>query len=327
MPYLNANDSSAKITSFLKASRQRVTKDEIIASAETSKASYDLESPSDGWLFWECEEGDSIQFGGVIARVFDSEEELPSAIDSGTGKSVKISKKAQALIDKYGLSVNDLPGKEILLEKDVLDLIKDRHLSDNESPIEDLDPALLKLEEDLTRLLAYKRQMMRSKFNRHVPSGTLLNDRWSLARDLGFGESSSVYDESLVLGNVRIGHDCWIGPYTILDGSGGSLDIGNWSSIGSGVHVYSHHTIAKTLTGGKAKTYHSSTIIGNNCFIAPNSIIAPGTRIGDSCFVAAFSYVEGIFEDFSYISGNPARIVGRVVIQDDRARLELFPSS
>ena len=36
----------------------------------------------------------------------------------------------------------------------------------------------------------------------------------------------------------------------------------------------------------------------------------PGTTIGKGCIVAAYSYVEGTFPDFSVIKGNPATVGG-----------------
>ena len=44
----------------------------------------------------------------------------------------------------------------------------------------------------------------------------------------------------------------------------------------------------------------------------------PGTKIGKGCIVGAFSYVSGIFEDFSIISGQPAKKIGDVRAADLR---------
>jgi acetyltransferase-like isoleucine patch superfamily enzyme len=174
----------------------------------------------------------------------------------------------------------------------------------------------------LSAMLEALRRRMKARFNRHVPTGSLLHDRWQLARDHGFGEGTSVYDECLILGDVSIGRHCWIGPFTVLDGQGG-LTIGDHVDIGAGAHIYSHNTIERALTGHRAPMYRKATKIGNCCFIAPHAILGPGTVLGDRCFVAAGSYVEGIYPADSYIAGNPGRIVGNVSIQGDRAHLQL----
>ena len=39
-------------------------------------------------------------------------------------------------------------------------------------------------------------------------------------------------------------------------------------------------------------------------------LIMPGTTIGKGCMVSAYSYVNGVFPDFSIIAGNPAVVTG-----------------
>ena len=171
-------------------------------------------------------------------------------------------------------------------------------------------------------LLASLQEGMRTRFDRHVPVGTLLNDRWSLARSLGFGEASSIYDECLVLGDVVVGSHCWVGPFTVLDGAHAPLVIGDYTSVGTGSQLYTHDTIERTLSGSDAPPRARPTTIGRCCFISPLVIIGPGTVLGDHCFVAAASYVQGEFPAYSYIAGNPARRVGRVELSDGRVVLK-----
>jgi hypothetical protein len=56
--------------------------------------------------------------------------------------------------------------------------------------------------------------------SRSLPSTDLFFDRWERAKALGYGEGTSVYDSCCIFGNVKVGKNTWIGPYTILDGSG-----------------------------------------------------------------------------------------------------------
>src|SRR5260370_29734578 len=81
----------------------------------------------------------------------------------------------------------------------------------------------------------------RQRFHRRVSFGDLLTDRWENAREYGFGEGTSCYDNVLVLGDVKVGRNCWIGPNVVLDGSGG-LKIGDNCSISAGVQLYTHNT-------------------------------------------------------------------------------------
>src|SRR4030095_5352787 len=86
------------------------------------------------------------------------------------------------------------------------------------------------------------RNQMKLKFNRHVSFGDLFTDRWETSRHYGFGEGTSCYDNVLILGNVVVGRNTWIGPNVILDGSGG-LEIGDYCSISAGVQIYTHNTV------------------------------------------------------------------------------------
>jgi len=52
--------------------------------------------------------------------------------------------------------------------------------------------------------------------------------------------------------------------------------------------------------------------IGNNVFIGMNSIILPGTRIGNNVIIGAGSVVRGTIEDYSVVTGNPAKVIGDI---------------
>ena len=86
-----------------------------------------------------------------------------------------------------------------------------------------------------------RRSETKKKWNRVLPFNELISDRWEKAQFLNGLSGSSVYDNSYVFGKVSIGKNTWIGPYTILDGSGGKLTIGEFCSISSGVQIYTHN--------------------------------------------------------------------------------------
>jgi acetyltransferase-like isoleucine patch superfamily enzyme len=244
-----------------------------------------------------------------------------------------ISAKAKELIVEHSLSLTQFAGLDVVRVADVEAVLRQRTTTSRPEPArtfrgEQLDAESdwdglcdTELRRDLAAILGTLRKRMKARFNRHVPTGDLLHDRWELARDHGFGEGSSVYDSCLILGDVVVGRNCWVGPNTILDGMHAELRIGDSVDIGAGAHVYTHNTIERALTGHKAALFSKPTMIGNCCFIAPHSIIAPGTVLGDHCFVAAGSYVEGHFPPFSFVSGNPAKRAGVVELRDGRARV------
>lgn len=151
------------------------------------------------------------------------------------------------------------------------------------------------------------RDRLRANHHRILPVGDLLSDRWEKARYLGFGEGSSIYDSSLVFGDVRVGVNTWIGPFTILDGSGGGLTIGDHCSISAGVQIYTHDSVERALSGGVAPLSKAPVSIGSRCYLGPNAVIAKGVHIGDGCVVGAHSLVLEDVPTGVRVFGSPAK--------------------
>ncbi|MDH3987675.1 MAG: acyltransferase [Gammaproteobacteria bacterium] len=150
----------------------------------------------------------------------------------------------------------------------------------------------------------------RREFDRALPLADYIVDRWEKAQLLGFGDGSSIYDSALVLGDVTVGRHTWIGPSTILDGSGGPLVIGDYCSISAGVQIYTHDTVKRSLTAGKAAVDTGSTRIGSNCYIGPNTVVAKDVTIGDGVVVGANSLVTEDIPSGKKAFGTPCRCVG-----------------
>ncbi|MDP8219600.1 MAG: acyltransferase [Candidatus Theseobacter exili] len=152
------------------------------------------------------------------------------------------------------------------------------------------------------------RDKMHNNWDRTLSFGDCFVDRWEKAEYLGFGKGSSIYDSSLVYGNVKVGKNTWIGPFTILDGSGG-LEIGDNCSIAAGVQIYSHDSIKWAISGGKEKYDHKQTKIGSRCYVGPNAIISKGVTIGDNCIIGAMSLVLEDIPSGNKAYGNPCKII------------------
>lgn len=154
---------------------------------------------------------------------------------------------------------------------------------------------------------------MSEKWRRSLPFGDCVVDRWERARALGFGEGTSIYDSALVLGDVLVGRNTWIGPAVVLDGSGG-LEIGDHCSISAGVQIYSHDSVDWALTGGTAPYARARTLIGSRCYIGPQAVIARGVVIGDGCIIGACSLVLESIPAGMKAFGTPCRVVGRATV-------------
>ena len=143
----------------------------------------------------------------------------------------------------------------------------------------------------LKKLIKVERNNIYSKYKRHVSVNDLLSDRWETAKFYGFGQGSSCYNNVLIIGNVKVGKNVWIGPNVVLDGSGG-LEIGDYVSISSGVHIYTHDTVSWSNSLGKKPKETKSTKIGHGVYIGPNSIIQMGLNISDKAIIGSLSFVN-----------------------------------
>ena len=170
--------------------------------------------------------------------------------------------------------------------------------------------------DQLLALYAHLRAETHARWDRDLPFDELLFDRWERARSLGFGEGASIYHSALVYGDVVVGPSTWIGPFTLLDGSGG-LRIGRNCSISAGVHIYSHDTVKWALSGGALAYVNSPVEIGDCCHIGGQTVIAPGVTIGPHSAIGACSFVNRDVPANTVAVGIPCRAIGRVEIGED----------
>jgi len=185
--------------------------------------------------------------------------------------------------------------------------------------IEGLLQHLRLLEESLS-------QDVKENYDRSLPFQDLVFDRWQRAKSLGWGKGASVYQESLIFGDVKVGKGTWVGPFTILDGSGG-LRIGDNCSISAGVQIYTHDTVQKRLSEGEIPIERTTTAIGDSCYIGPQTVITKGVEIGHHCVVGANSLLMKNLEPYSVAFGNPATTRGKVRFDDDRRAILEMDSS
>lgn len=181
---------------------------------------------------------------------------------------------------------------------------------------ERIDEETRKLVERARRAYEQLGAAMRERWHRDLPIEELIYDRWERARALGFGAGTSIYHSSYVYGDVRVGAGTWIGPMTVLDGTGG-LAIGDSCSISAGVHIYTHDTVSWAISGGKAPHDRAPVTIGSNCYIGSQAVIAKGVAIGDHCVVGACSFVDRDLPPYTVAFGVPCRPAGAVSVLPD----------
>ena len=178
------------------------------------------------------------------------------------------------------------------------------------------------LENSLQELYSNLNNRSKIDYNRSLPFQDSMFNRFKRAETLKFGKKTSIYNSSYVFGDVEVGNNTWIGPNTILDGSGNTLKIGNFCSISSGVQIYTHDTVFWAVSGGKLPFKKGSVTIGDFNYIGSLSIINHGITIGNRCIVAANSFVNCNIPDRSIYAGSPAKKIGEVVLKNNEINLK-----
>jgi acetyltransferase-like isoleucine patch superfamily enzyme len=161
---------------------------------------------------------------------------------------------------------------------------------------------------ELQNLNSFQAKFFRKNWNRSLPFADYFIDRWEKAKSLGFGDGSSIYDNSLVIGNVVVGSKTWIGPFCILDGSGG-LKVGSNCSISAGVQIYTHDSVKWSISKGNDPYEINSVSIGDNTYIGPNAVITKGVKIGSHCVIGANSFVNKDIPSNTKAWGTPCEII------------------
>lgn len=135
-PKVGTSDIDVKLCAILR-NNQKISIGDIICEVETSKATYDIESEYDGYIYMIHNLYDNINVGSPLAIISEiqlSEVELKLEINkfvsNNDAKSLKtnVTKKAQILIDKYELDISSI-NKEIITENDVQKLLISTKLS------------------------------------------------------------------------------------------------------------------------------------------------------------------------------------------------------
>lgn len=139
------------------------------------------------------------------------------------------------------------------------------------------------------------------------------------------------HEQAWVIGSPVIGEGTWIGAFTIIDGSGG-LEIGSGCDISSGVHIYTHSSVRRCVSGREfAEVEREPVVIGDRVFIGANAVVLMGVRIGDEAVIGAGAVVTADVAARTVVTGIPARPVADVNLGtrdgDPRPTFTAWPDS
>ena len=116
---------------------------------------------------------------------------------------------------------------------------------------------------------------------------------------------------------LEIGSYSYVGMNSIINGFAAKVKIGHNVSIAQNINIMAD-------SGPNASTVMQSIFpiekgpvqIGNHCWIGASVIIMPNVILGDFCIVAANSFVNNSFAEYSIIGGNPAKVIRRLTEEE-----------
>lgn len=149
--------------------------------------------------------------------------------------------------------------------------------------------------------------------NSLIRSYTIVYAGNSLGDGLNTGHHVTIREKTIAGNNCSFGSyndiqgDCKIGDFCRFQSF---VNIGQKSTIGSFVFIYPYVVLTNDNTPPSNDL--KGVTIDDYSQITSGAIMLPGAKIGKHCLVASNSTVSGIFEDDSFISGAPAKRVGKL---------------
>ena len=126
------------------------------------------------------------------------------------------------------------------------------------------------------------------------------------------GDGTYVSETSQVIGNVKIGDNCYIGHGAIIRGDYGRIEIGDGTAVEEGVVIHAPpnglHLIGKSVTLGHGAVLHGNKI-GDYSVIGMGSILSIFSETGEWSIVGEGSVVRANqkISGSTVAVGNPAK--------------------
>lgn len=149
--------------------------------------------------------------------------------------------------------------------------------------------------------------------------------------ELTIGDYTTIHHGSIIHGiRTTIGHNCWIGHYTIIDSLGGNTVLGNNVGVGAHSQLWSHMKFGDTLLGCKWNS-SGSLILEDDVWLVGHCILAP-LRAKKMAMLMTGSVATKDLEENQIYAGTPARNVSErlgaqfeiVSIKERHRRFELI---
>ena len=331
----NVSDDEYVLVEIMVSEVEKVEAGQHIATFEGSKAAYEVEASTGGYVAFSCGVGDVIKVNEVFATVYERLEDIkrePTISKIRDPEDANISAKARNLLEKNNLDIKLFSGKDIIRVSDVENYISEMHSLDLSLELTDRSLLIVGIgsqadvvndiisevgDFEISAYVDYKNEI-KSKDGLPVislhqfKSLTLAN---SIAvyvclpdRDLEKTLVADVQNSKAYLVNVisrtatvspraKLGRNVFIGPNCLV---GPFADIGDNVRMLNGSSVAHHSKIGAGTWICDGATVGGNVEIGNQCLIGLNSSVNKKIKIGHKCVITSGTNVsenkqDGVF--------------------------------
>ena len=156
--------------------------------------------------------------------------------------------------------------------------------------------------------------------NIHLGSNVSI-DKNSTINNVVIGRDTKIAAEVNIFGSehnlLEIGESCYIGPKCLIEGYNAKVIIGSFVSFAQNINLMSGSGPNASLRMQKIfPIIKGPVIIGNHCWIGASVIIMPNVTMGKYCIIAANSFVNKSFDDYSVVGGSPAKLIRKLTTSE-----------
>ena len=136
------------------------------------------------------------------------------------------------------------------------------------------------------------------------------------------GKDVYISDQAVVIGDVKIGDGCYVGPGAILRGDYGRIEIGSGTAVEENVTIHAPPErvcqVGKKVTLGHGAIIHAGRI-GDLAVIGMGAVLSLGAEVGKRTIIAEGAVVK-MNQKVSagvVVAGNPAKVIRNVTPEDE----------
>jgi acetyltransferase-like isoleucine patch superfamily enzyme len=139
-------------------------------------------------------------------------------------------------------------------------------------------------------------------------------DKESSINNIKIGDNTRVASRVKIFGAkehiLEIGKESYVGLNCFIEGFNAKVIIGDYVSFAPNVNLISGSGPNASLVMQKIfPIVRGAVTIGDHTWIGGNSTIMPNVTIGKYCVIAANSFVNKSFPDYSIVGGSPAKLL------------------